>query len=307
LRSRLGFKSREPRWAIARKFPAEQAITKLNDIIIQVGRTGALTPVAILEPITVGGVVVSRAALHNASEIERKDLRIGDHVRIQRAGDVIPQVLSFVEEKRSSDAVPFIFPAVCPCPLRTHVEAGDHLNDAKTDGVERCSGGIACPYQIREGLVHLVSRDAFDIEGFGPKQVDLFLSKKLIAEPADIFDLRDRDLSGAFPSLATWDGYGPISAKKLYDAIEKRRTIGFSRFLIGLGIRHLGATSAKLIAKVYKNFDHLYAAHCECVLREELLALDGIGEALTGSLIGFLNDAQTLGVAKRLASCLKFI
>ena len=240
LQERLGYVSRAPRWAIAHKFPPEQAQTILNRITIQVGRTGALTPVANLEPITVGGVVVSRATLHNPDEIERKDVREGDTVIVQRAGDVIPQVLGVVKDKRPADSQPFAFPETCPCELQTPV--------VRPDGevVPRCSGELACPYQQVERLKHFVSREAFDIEGLGTKNIEAFWQNDLVKTPPDIFELhRHRD------TLLTWEGWGQQSVKNLLDAIEARRTITLDRFVYALGIQEVGSTTGRLLARSY--------------------------------------------------------
>ncbi len=239
LQARLGQVSRSPRWATAHKFPAEKATTKLLGIDIQVGRTGALTPVAKLEPVTVGGVVVSNATLHNEDEIIRKDIRIGDTVLIQRAGDVIPQVLGFVPEARPDSAVPYVFPRVCPvCQSHADREAGEV--------VWRCTGGLICSAQRNERLRHFVSRNAFDIEGFGGKHVEAFANEGLIKTPADIFRLHNMQ-----KDLSARDGWGAQSASNLIASIEARRTISLDRFLFGLGIRHIGETTAKELAKSF--------------------------------------------------------
>lgn len=240
---RLGTVSRAPRWAIAHKFPAEQAQTVLREITIQVGRTGALTPVANLEPITVGGVVVSRATLHNEDEIARKDIREGDTVVIQRAGDVIPQVVEVVLDRRPEDAVPFVLPDHCPvCGSLAVREDGG--------AVKRCTGGLICPAQLVERLKHFVSRNAFDIEGLGATHVEAFMQDELIKGPADIFRLRDKQ-----EALLVREGWGEQSVAKLIDAIEERRTIGLDRFIYALGIRQIGQATAKLLARHYTSFE----------------------------------------------------
>jgi len=302
LRQRLGFVARSPRWAIAHKFPAETATTILQNIVVQVGRTGALTPVAELMPVNVGGVMVSRATLHNEEEIQRKDFRVGDHVVVQRAGDVIPQLVSVVMEKRSPTAVPYQFPKICPCPLATKLLAETDEKTGKKDAVQRCSGGMACPHQKRERLIHLVSREAFDIEGLGPKQIDLFMARGLIDSPADIFTLQKREEEGQFPPLMTWEGFGRQSAEKLYGAIEERRNISFTRFLVGLGVRHLGGTNARLLARSFSDLPSLLAAHDQGVLKNLLLEIDGVGEAMAGSVEGFLDDPHTRGMMEDLAA-----
>ena len=237
---RLGFVSRAPRWATAHKFPAEQAETILRQITIQVGRTGALTPVANLEPITVGGVQVSRATLHNQDEIERKDIREGDHVIIQRAGDVIPQVVSVVTAKRPGDSRPYVFPTTCPCELKTPVER------IEGEAVARCTGGLDCPYQQVRRLMHFVSRDAFDIEGLGVENIQEFWDAELVRDPADIFRLRERR-----EELLERERWAEQSVDNLLKAIEDRRSIGFDRFIYALGIRQVGQSTARLLARTY--------------------------------------------------------
>jgi DNA ligase (NAD+) len=239
LQERLGQVSRSPRWATAHKFPAEKATTVLQDIDIQVGRTGALTPVAKLQPVTVGGVVVSNATLHNEDEIARKDVRIGDTVIIQRAGDVIPQILTFVAEKRPPSAVPYRFPHICPV-------CGSHAEREGGDVVRRCTGGLVCSAQRNERLRHFVARNAFDIEGLGGKHVEAFANEDLIARPADIFRLHlKRDI------LLTREGWGEQSVNNLLASIDARRTISLNRFLFALGIRHVGESTAKELAKTF--------------------------------------------------------
>ncbi len=248
---RLGFISRSPRWAIAHKFPAEQAMTVLEAIEIQVGRTGALTPVAKLKPVTVGGVVVSNATLHNEDEIARKDIRVGDTVVVQRAGDVIPQVVEVVKEKRPHGAKPYHFPATCPVCGSAAVRDEDETGE---DVVRRCTGGLTCAAQAKERLRHFVSRNAFDIEGLGEERIYMFFDEDLIKRPADIFTLAARDTKSNLP-LATRDGYGKRSVEKLFQAIEARRTISLDRFLFALGIRHVGETTAKALAKAFGTYE----------------------------------------------------
>jgi DNA ligase (NAD+) len=237
---RLGFVSRAPRWAIAHKFPAEQARTRLNNIVIQVGRTGALTPVADLEPVNVGGVMVSRATLHNADEIERLDVRVGDMVTIQRAGDVIPQVLGFVPEERPKKTHRYEFPTHCPCPLRTKV--------ASEEGgvVRRCSGGLECPFQQIERLRHFVSRNCFDIEGLGGTHIENFFNDGLLKVPGDIFRL-----PGKTAEIMKREGWGDLSVRNLVAAIEARRTIPLDRLINAIGIPLIGEATAKLLAQEY--------------------------------------------------------
>lgn len=281
---RLGFVARAPRWAVAHKFPAEQAITTLEAIEIQVGRTGALTPVAHLTPVTVGGVVVSRATLHNEDEIVRKDIRVGDTVTIQRAGDVIPQVVSAT---RKADAQKFIFPSQCPI---CHSDAVREEGEA----VRRCTGGLMCDAQIVERLRHFVSRDAFDIEGLGEKQIIAFWQDGLVREPADIFTLPERD-RGSLTPLRNKEGWGSKSASNLFEAIEKARTVPLARFIYALGIRHVGQTTAKLLARTYQTFDAWYAAMKAIAnddenAYEDLKHIDGIGDAVGMALKHFFAE-----------------
>lgn len=291
--SRLGFVARSPRWAIAHKFPAEQATTTLEGIDIQVGRTGALTPVARLQPVTVGGVVVSNATLHNQDELERKDVRIGDTVVVQRAGDVIPQVVEVVLDKRQPDAPAFVFPTVCP-------ECGSHavreINEktGKEDVVRRCTGGLICPAQLVERLKHFVSRNALDIEGLGNKQVEAFFEDGLIKAPADIFTLQARD-GESFKKLKDREGWGATSVEKLFAAIETRKTVSFDRLLFGLGIRHIGETTARTLARTYFNLDGFLVAmdsmsDASREAYQDLVAIDGIGAAVADALVDFFQE-----------------
>ena len=241
---RLGFVSRAPRWAIAHKFPAEQARTRLKDILIQVGRTGALTPVADLEPVNVGGVVVARATLHNADEIERLDVRAGDIVIVQRAGDVIPQVLGYVPEERPKKTTKFHFPTHCPCPLKTRVQSEEG------GVVRRCSGGLECPFQQIERLRHFVSRNCFDIEGLGGTHIENFFRDGLLKVPGDIFRLAKRT-----DEISKREGWGELSVRNLVAAIEARRTIALDRFINAIGIPLIGEATAKLLAQEYGDAD----------------------------------------------------
>ncbi|MFT6510342.1 MAG: DNA ligase (NAD+) [Parvibaculaceae bacterium] len=296
---RLGFVSRAPRWAIAHKFPAEQATTVLEGIDIQVGRTGALTPVARLKPVTVGGVVVSNATLHNEDEIARKGVRIGDTVIVQRAGDVIPQVVGPVLDKRPSDAKVYEFPTLCP-------ECGSHAVrevNAKTeelDAIRRCTGGLICPAQRTERLKHFVSRNAYDIEGLGAKQVEAFLKDGMIDGPQDIFLLQEKD-AASFKKLKDREGWGATSVKKLFAAIDDRRKIGFDRFLYGLGIRHVGETTARLLARSYGTLEALSEAMDKAQDREsdafkDLIAIDGIGDVMAGAIVDFFAEDHNRAV-----------
>ena len=284
---RLGFQSRSPRWAIARKFPAQQARTILEAIDIQVGRTGALTPVARLKPVTVGGVVVENATLHNADEIARKDVRVGDTVILQRAGDVIPQIVGVVLEERPDGAEPFAFPTHCPCDLRTPLAQDVQGEDAEGKPilgvVRRCTGEFACPFQRLQHLRHFVSRRAFDIEGLGEKQLSAFFEEGLVREPADIFRLA-RD-EARLAELRSRDGYGETSVRNLVAAIEARRPIALDRFIYGLGIRHVGETTAVVLARGYGDHRTFLAAMDRVADHDpeaeaELDALDQIGEAV---------------------------
>jgi DNA ligase (NAD+) len=294
---RLGFVSRAPRWAVAHKFPAERAETRLNSITIQVGRTGALTPVANLEPITVGGVVVARATLHNEDEIARKDIREGDHVVIQRAGDVIPQVVSVVGDKRPKDSRPYAFPDHCPeCDSLAVREPGE--------AVRRCTGGLICPAQSVERLRHFVSRDAFDIDGLGDKHVRAFFEEGLLGSPADLFTLAERDAKSETP-LAQREGWGETSAGKLFDAIEARRRIPLDRFIYALGIRQVGQSTAKLLARNYGTLEALAwavtaAQAAESAEYADLVNIDGIGPSVAADLIGFFAEPHNQQVLDRL-------
>ncbi|MGZ9116725.1 MAG: NAD-dependent DNA ligase LigA, partial [Methylocystis sp.] len=252
---RLGFVSRTPRWAVAHKFPAERAITVLKDIEIQVGRTGALTPVGKLKPVAVGGVIVQNVTLHNEDEIERKDIRIGDTVVIQRAGDVIPQVVSVVTDKRPKDARPYRFPSKCPCHLKTPV-VREETATGEEGARSRCTGEFACPFQRTEHLKLFVSRRAFDIDGLGEKQIALFYEKDWVKEPADIFTLEKKHRK----ELLEEEGYGETSVRNLFGAIEARREISLERFIYALGIRHVGETTALALARGYGSWDDFHDA-----------------------------------------------
>lgn len=290
LQARLGFISRSPRWAIAHKFPAEKASTILKAIDIQVGRTGALTPVARLEPVTVGGVVVTNATLHNAEEVERLGVKIGDTVRIERAGDVIPKVLEVVSSP--DDAEVFEFPTTCPCELKSPVVQEKTATGA-AGVVRRCSGEFACPYQRKEHLKHFVSRKAFDIDGLGDKQIEYFYQDEslYINAPADIFTLAKRD-EASISKLKNRDGYGDLSAQKLFDAIEDKRTIPLAKLIFALGIRHVGEATGKTLAGAYLNWAAFEEAigliiQGEEAALKELLALDDIGPAVVDAMRQF--------------------
>ena len=279
---RLGFVTRQPRWAIARKFPAQRARTVLRAIDLQVGRTGAITPVARLAPVTVGGVSVENATLHNFDEIARKDLHIGDTVVLQRAGDVIPQIVEVVLDERPDGAEPFVPPRVCPCPLKTPLARETTASGAETV-VRRCTGEFACPFQRVEHLRHFVSRRAYDIEGLGEKQLVAFHAEGLISEPADIFRLARNE--AALEALRSRDGYGETSVRNLVAGIEARRTIPLDRFIFGLGIRHVGETTALTMARGYGTLEAFLAAMDKVADRDpeaitELDDLDQIGTAV---------------------------
>lgn len=301
LQQRLGFVSRAPRWATAHKFPAEQAITILKDVVIQVGRTGVLTPVAELEPVTVGGVVVSRATLHNEDELIRKDVRIGDHVVIQRAGDVIPQVVSALLDRRKPDAVPFVFPHECPeCHSRAVREEGEVA--------WRCTGGLTCPAQAVERLRHFVSRNAFDIEGLGDKIISELWRDEFIKTPGDIFRLQQRD-EASLTKLKNRDGWGELSVKNLFDSIEQRRIIGFEKFIFALGIRQIGEATAKRLAAHYVSFDPWFTAMDEAQDRTseayaDLLNVPDVGPGVADDLLAFFAEQHNRDVLNDLKSCL---
>ncbi len=319
LQQRLGFRSRSPRWATAHKFPAEQAFTVVENIDIQVGRTGALTPVARLTPITVGGVVVTNATLHNEDYIkgignsgerireEEHDIRIGDTVIVQRAGDVIPQVLDVVMEKRPADATPYQFPKVCPV-CGSHAVRERHEKTGKLDSVTRCTGGFICRAQATEELKHFVSRNAFDIEGLGSKQIDFFFESDdaalQIRTAPDIFTLEKRQQQ-SITKLENIDGFGKVSVGKLYAAINDRRSIALHRFIYALGIRHVGETTAKLLARSYNSYEAFATAMKEAATLSgdawnDLNAIEGIGEVVARAIVEFYKEPRNIEVIGRL-------
>ncbi|MGA2792368.1 MAG: NAD-dependent DNA ligase LigA [Roseiarcus sp.] len=300
LQERLGFVSRSPRWAVAHKFPAERATTIVEAIEIQVGRTGALTPVAKLRPVTVGGVVVSNATLHNEDEIARKDVRVGDTVRVQRAGDVIPQILEVVLDRRPHHSKPYVFPHVCPvCGSAALREIDEKTGVA--DVVRRCTGALVCPAQAVERLKHFCSRNAMDIEGLGDKQIELFFSEGLIKTAADIFTLAARDgVEG--PRLSEREGFGEVSARNLFAAIEARRKIPVNRFIYALGIRHVGETNARRLARHFGHFDALRAAARSAEGRAEVDAIDGVGPVVAEALVDFFAEPHNEAALDRLLS-----
>ena len=299
---RLGFAGRDPRWALAHKFPAQKATTVVNAIELQVGRTGALTPVAKLSPVNVGGVVVSNATLHNEDYIQELDVRIGDTVTVQRAGDVIPQVLGVMLERRPPHAERFRFPKSCPCPLRTAV-VREVTATGREGAISRCSGELACPHQRIEHLRHFVSRRAFDIEGLGEKQINLFFERGWIAEPADIFTLARRN--GTI-RLEEHEGFGEVSVRNLFAAIEARRTISLERFIYALGIRHVGETTARSLARGYGSHRAFreacrHLANGDADARQELDAMDQIGDTVIASLTSYFSEPHNAGMVDRLA------
>ncbi|GIT85877.1 NAD-dependent DNA ligase LigA [Roseobacter sp. OBYS 0001] len=313
LQRRLGFRSTTPRWAIAHKFPAELAWTELQSIDIQVGRTGALSPVARLKPITVGGVVVSNATLHNEDYIagrdnkggvirDGKDIRAGDYVQVYRAGDVIPKVADVDLNKRPADSIPFVFPTTCP-------ECGSDALREAGDAVRRCTGGLICPAQAVERLKHFVSRAAFDIDGLGAKQIEQFYKDGWVSEPADIFTLRERYASG-MQQLKNRDGWGEKSATNLFDAIDEKREIPLARLLFALGIRHVGEAASNLIAQHYSTFDAFEKSTLAAQIEEgdawdDLLSIDGVGTVMAQSLVHTMGQPAERASIDRLVAQLK--
>ena len=295
LQRRLGFVGRAPRWAIAWKFPAEQATTVLREIRIQVGRTGALTPVAELEPINVGGVLVARATLHNEDEIARKDIRVGDTVVLQRAGDVIPQIVSVVTERRPADSAPYIFPDTCPA-------CGSHAVRPPGEVVKRCTGGLICSAQLVERLIHFVSRTAFDIDGLGEKTIQEFYNEGWLHGPADLFKLPEREAE-----IATREGWGKLSARNLSRSIHARRTIALERFIFALGIRRIGESNAKLLARHYGSYANwrtqmLAARQIGSDERMELGSISGIGSTIAEELTDFFDEPRNVATLDEVAA-----
>lgn len=298
LQNRLGFLTRTPRWAIAHKFPAEKAITRINNIRIQVGRTGALTPVADLEPVNVGGVMVAHATLHNEDEIKRKDIRIGDYVNIQRAGDVIPQILSVVSERRSEKAKEFEFPQICP-------ECGAHAVREEDEAVRRCTGGLSCPAQAIERIKHFVSREAFNIEGLGGKIIEQFFAEGILKNPADIFTLQVRNNGNDLFSdadglhLENREGWGKKSVDNLFKAINDRRLISLPRFIYALGIRQIGVATSLLIAKNYGSLMQ-FMTEMQKGNIDKLISIDGIGAAMAHDVTEFFKEKHNLLIIQKL-------
>jgi DNA ligase (NAD+) len=302
LQARLGFIARSPRWAIAHKFPAEQASTLIEAIDIQVGRTGAMTPLAKLKPVTVGGVVVSNATLHNADEIARLDVRVGDTVILQRAGDVIPQIVSVQHDQRPSASVPYHFPDHCPCELKTAVIREETLS-GEEGKVRRCSGELACPFQRIEHLKHCVSRRAFDIDGLGEKQIELFYALGLVREPADIFTLKARNQG--LQRIEHLEGFGELSASNLFAAIEARRSITLERFLYALGIRHIGESTAKILARAYSSWATFEEACAKIVAGDveamhDMDALDQIGDSVIKAVQRYFSESHNVELVRNL-------
>jgi len=299
LQSRLGNTSNSPRWAIAYKFSSEKATTKIKDIVIQVGRTGAITPVARVESVTVGGVVVSNATLHNEDEIIRKDIRIGDTIIIQRAGDVIPQVISVDKSKRDQKSSKYVFPNKCLCGSKTQKEVSISTN--KEDAVRRCIKGYECSFVAREKLKHIVSKEAFNIEGLGKKVIDQFWDLKLIRTPADIFKLN-------YNKISYLEGWGNLSIKNLKEAIIKAKTISLNRFIYSLGIRHIGQENAKILSNFFvsiKQFKLLFNQIKRKEILNNLSNLDGIGGTQIQSITSFFLDGKNTEVIKSLIEVLK--
>jgi len=299
LQSRLGNTSNAPRWAIAYKFSSEKAITKIKDIVIQVGRTGAITPVAKVEPVTVGGVVVSNATLHNEDEINRKDIRIYDTITIQRAGDVIPQVVSVNKSKRGKNSNKYIFPDKCLCGSVTQKEIS--LTTNKKDAVRRCLKGYDCDFTAREKLKHIVSKEAFNIDGLGKKVIDQFWDLKIIEKPSDIFQLN-------YDKIYNLEGWGDLSINNLKKAINKAKTISLNRFIYSIGIRHIGKENAKILSSFFisvEKFSCLFIKKKRKEILNNLGNLDGIGETQVQSIEIFFSNLKNIEVVKSLASFLK--
>ncbi len=298
LQKRLGSTSNSPRWAIAYKFSSVKAISKINEILIQVGRTGAITPVAKIDPITVGGVVVSNATLHNEDEISRKDIRVNDTIVVQRAGDVIPQVVSVDKSKRSIKSKKFIFPDKCLCGYKTKKETS--LSTKKTDAVRRCVRGYDCNFTAKEKLKHIVSKDAFDIEGLGKKVIDNFWKLKLIKTPADIFNLN-------YKKIEKLDGWGELSVLNLKNAINNSKNVILDKFIFSIGIRHIGQENAKILANFFKEskkFSELLSSKKRKDILKNLDDLDGIGETQIKSIEDFFSNSKNVLIIQSLISVL---
>ncbi|MDA8771292.1 NAD-dependent DNA ligase LigA [Candidatus Pelagibacter bacterium] len=294
LQTRLGNTSNSPRWAVAYKFSAEKAVTKVNDIVIQVGRTGAITPVAKVDPVTVGGVVVSNATLHNEDEIERKDIRVGDVIKIQRAGDVIPQVVSVDLSKRDKQSKKYIFPTKCLCGADTKKELSKATN--KQDAVRRCTKGYECKFTAKEKLKHIVSKEAFNIDGLGKKVIEHFWDLNLIKEPSNIFELN-------YDKIGKLEGWGELSINNLKKAITKSKSITLEKFIFSVGIRHIGQENAKILASFFvsiNKFTKLFNLKSRKELLNALADLDGIGETQIESINNFLLNETNVIILKNL-------
>ncbi len=294
LQKRLGNTSNSPRWAIAYKFSAEKAVTKINNIIIQVGRTGAITPVAKVDPVNVGGVVVSNATLHNEEEIQRKDVRIGDTIIIQRAGDVIPQVVSVDLSKRDNSSKKYIFPKKCLCGADTKKELSKSTN--KQDAVRRCFKGYDCMFIAKEKLKHIVSKEAFNIDGLGKKVIEQFWNLKLIKEPSDIFSLN-------YYKIEKLEGWGELSINNLQKAIKKSQTISLDKFIYSIGIRHIGQENAKILASFFSSineFAKLFVLKNRKKILINLADLDKIGETQIQSIDNFFSSETNTRIIKNL-------
>ena len=299
LQSRLGNTSSSPRWAVAYKFSSEKAITQIKDIVIQVGRTGAITPVAKVSPVTVGGVVVSNATLHNEDEINRKDIRIGDTITIQRAGDVIPQVVSVDKSKRDKKTSKYVFPDSCLCGFKTKKEFSPSTN--KEDAVRRCTRGYNCSFIAREKLKHFVSKEAFNIDGLGKKVIDQFWDLQLIKAPADIFKLN-------YKKINSLDGWAELSINNLKKAIEKAKVVSLNRFIYSIGIRHIGQENAKIISSFFISVDK-FSELFNQIKRNKILSslgeLDGIGETQSKSIESFFSNKKNIDVVRSLIQILE--
>lgn len=298
---RLGFVARSPRWALAHKFAAREASTTVEGIAVQVGRTGALTPVARLAPVNVGGVVVQSATLHNADEIARLDIRIGDTVRIKRAGDVIPQVIGVTTAKRPKSARRFRFPRRCPCKLKTAI-VRDITAQGEKGAISRCTGAFACPHQALEHLKHFASRRAFDIQGLGEKQIEFFFSKGWLKEPADIFTMEARNSQ---IKLEAHPGRGVVSVRKLFAAIKERRSVPLDRFIYALGIRHVGESAAGLLARHYGSWPRFHEACMKLVngkakQRKAMQKAARLGPVIIGSLAEYFGEQHNRRLIQRL-------
>ena len=299
LQLRLGNTSSSPRWATAYKFSSEKAITKIKSIVIQVGRTGAITPVAKVVPVTVGGVVISNATLHNEDEINRKDIRVGDTVTIQRAGDVIPQVVLVDKTLRDKKSNKYIFPKKCLCGATTKREFSTSTN--KEDSVRRCLKGYDCSFTAKEKLKHIVSKEAFNIDGLGKKVIDQFWDLKLVKTPSDIFNLN-------YNKINTLEGWGDLSVTNLKKSIDNAKTISLNRFIYSIGIRHIGQENAKILSEFFKDiekFSSMFSDNKRKEILNNLVDLDGIGKTQTKSIESFFLNNKNLGVVESLIKVLK--